>query len=442
MSLLLCLLALIITFVAARHSLVAGLGIALGVGYAYGITRANLPDPYSHFIFDAAVLGLYCAQLFGRLTRLQEDRVQAVKPWLVVLIAWPLLVFLIPNQDLLIRFVGLRGNIFLLPFVIIGARLENREKYNFALWLAVLNICAFAFATSEFFVGVERFFPRNEVTRLIYASKDVAGYSAYRIPATFLGSHAYAGSMVMTLPLLIGALQQTKKELWHKLILLVAVMGSLLGVLMAASRLHFVPAAIIVIVAVFSMKSRVSHLLGWVLILSAIAWLAFGEERLQRFTELQNTQMVSERIVGSVNMSFFEAAATYPFGNGLGGGGTSIPYFLQDRIEKPVIIENEYARILLEQGLVGLALWVAFVVWLLIRPHPARSDPWFVGRRLAWVSCATYFATGLIGTGLLTSIPHTCLLLLSVGWVGAQQFESVAEQRSVVGEKLTQYSPG
>jgi len=442
MSQLLCLLALVITFFAARHSLVAGLCAALSVGYAYGITRANLPDPYSHFVFDAAVLGLYCAQLFSRLTRLQENRVQALKPWLGVLIAWPLLVFLIPNQDLLIRLVGLRGNIFLLPFIIIGARLENREKYNFAIWLAILNVCAFAFATSEFFVGVERFFPRNEVTRLIYASKDVAGYSAYRIPATFLGSHAYAGSMVMALPLLIGALQQTRKEVLHKLVLLVAVIVSLLGVLMAASRLHFVTAAIIVIVAVFSMKSRISHLLGWVLILSAIGWLAFGEERLQRFTELQNTQMVSERIAGSVNMNFFEAAATYPFGNGLGGGGTSIPYFLQNRIEKPVIIENEYARVLLELGLVGLALWVAFIVWLLIRPQPARSDPWFVGRRLAWVTCAAYFATGLIGTGLLTSIPQTCLLFLSMGWVGAQQFEGVAEQRSVVSESLTQYSPG
>src|SRR5260370_6993098 len=129
--------------------------------------------------------------------------------------------------------------------------------------------------------------------------------------------------------------------------------------------------------------------------------------------------MVSERIACSVYMGFFEAAATYPFGNGLGGGGTSIPYFLQNRIEKPVIIENEYARILLEQGLVGLALWVAFIVWVLIRPQPSKSDSWFVGRRLAWVTCAVYFATGLIVTALFTSIPHTSLFLLTVGWFGA-----------------------
>src|SRR6266436_7427632 len=420
-SLLLCIGAFLVCFFAGRRSQVIALVLLLAIGYAYGIVRANVPDPYSHFIFDAGVLGFYCSQLFQRLTRAQGYRVQGVKPWVELLIAWPLLLLIIPSQDVLIRFVGLRGNIFFLPFILIGARLTDVERYDMALWLAVLNLGAFAFATTEFFTGLESFFPHNEITRLIYLSKDVASYSAYRIPATFLGSHAYAGSMVMSLPLCVGALQQTRKEAFRKVILVAGIIASLLGVLMAASRLHFVTAAIIVLVAVFSMKSRVRHLLGWVLILSGISWLAFGEERLQRFTELQNTQMVSERVIGSVNMGFFELAATYPFGNGLGGGGTSIPYFLRDRIERPIGMENEYARIMLEQGVLGLGLWLAFISWLVTRPGLAKSDPWFYGNRLAWVTCAVYFGTGLIGTGLLTSIPQTCLLLLNVGWVAARQ---------------------
>ena len=132
-------------------------------------------------------------------------------------------------------------------------------------------------------------------------------------------------------------------------------------------------------------------------------------------------------------MGFFELAATYPFGNGLGGGGTSIPYFLRDRIEKPIGMENEYARIMLEQGVLGLALWLAFITWLLTRPGLAKSDPWFYGNRLAWVTCAAYFGTGLIGTGLLTSIPQTCLLLLNVGWVAARQ--SAQGNESVLSEQ-------
>jgi hypothetical protein len=127
-------------------------------------------------------------------------------------------------------------------------------------------------------------------------------------------------------------------------------------------------------------------------------------------------------------MDFFEVAAKYPFGNGLGGGGTSIPYFLRQRITNPVLMENEYARIMLEQGIMGLLMWIAFIFWLLSRRDRDRSDSWYIGRRLAWISCGTFFLTAVMGTGLLTSIPLTSLFLLLAGWIGAAQTrEEVAE---------------
>jgi hypothetical protein len=46
---------------------------------------------------------------------------------------------------------------------------------------------------------------------------------------------------------------------------------------------------------------------------------------------------------------------------------------------------------------------------------------------LAWVTCAAYFASGLLGTGLFTSIPQTCLFLMNVGWVAARQTEPARE---------------
>jgi len=54
----------------------------------------------------------------------------------------------------------------------------------------------------------------------------------------------------------------------------------------------------------------------------------------------------------------------------LGGGGTSIPYFLQDRVKDPVAIENEYGRILLEAGIPGLLIWLIFIFWTVARPVP------------------------------------------------------------------------
>ena len=74
--------------------------------------------------------------------------------------------------------------------------------------------------------------------------------------------------------------------------------------------------------------------------------------------------MVSERIGESVNDSFFDVISQHPLGRGLAGGGTSIPYFLREDREPAQIIENEYARIALEQGLPGLMIWLLFLVWV------------------------------------------------------------------------------
>jgi hypothetical protein len=137
---------------------------------------------------------------------------------------------------------------------------------------------------------------------------------------------------------------------------------------------------------------------------------------------------VKERIVGSVNMGFFELAAQYPFGNGLGGGGSSIPYFLQGLIRNPVSMENEYARIMLEQGIFGLCLWIAFIIWLASRYKGNRFDSWREGRRLAWFACVITFGIGLIGIGLFASVPHTCIFLMTAGWVAARE-PTPAEER-------------
>src|SRR4030095_3176145 len=115
MSIFLCLLSLAFCYWAGKRSLVNGLVAVLGVGYAYGILRANVPETFSHFIFDAGVLGLYGAQLFRRPDPLDSHKQDGVRPWLEFLIAWPVLLFLFPIQDFLIQVVGLRGNIFLLP---------------------------------------------------------------------------------------------------------------------------------------------------------------------------------------------------------------------------------------------------------------------------------------------------------------------------------------
>lgn len=421
MAVYLCLISFALCYWAGRRSLTSGLIAVIAVGYAYGILRANVAETLAHFIFDTGVIGLFAAQLFRRLSPVEEGKVAALRPWLEFMIAWPFLLFLIPIQDWLVQFVGLRGSIFLLPFILLGARLDGADRYRLALAIAGFNLVAFAFAGAEYLFGLERFYPHNGVTALIYVSKDVLGHTQYRIPASFVNAHAYGGTMVLGLPLLVGAVVQKHKSNVQLQLLVLGIAAALVGILMSAARTHFVVAAILIIVATFSLRSRVGYALGWLILIFSIGWFVSGQERLQRFMELRDTDAIVQRISWSVNMSFFEIASQYPFGNGLGGGGTSIPYFLQGRIVNPVGIENEYARITLEQGIVGLVIWVIFIFWLYSRRSLDPNDPWYLGKRLAWVSSAALFVVGLTGTGLLTSIPQSSLFFLLIGWVGAQQ---------------------
>ena len=420
-SIIVCLLAFFSALLAGRRSVIAGLAVALAVGYAYGIARANIPETLSHFIFDAAVFGLYVSQMIRRWSAEERRRVGKLRIWIALLVVWPILLFFLPAQDPMVELVGLRGAVLFLPFLLIGARLKGDEVYKLSYWIAGLNLMAFAFAVVEFFLGVEQFFPKNVVTQIIYASHDLAGFSAYRIPSSFTSAHAYAGTMVITIPFLIGAWQQKRTRIWQTYFLAAGLIASILGVLMAAARIHFVVLFILVVVTTVSSRIGWVSRLGWVLMLVGVGWIVSGEERLQRFMTLQDTEAISERVTGSVNKTFFERAIAYPLGNGLGGGGTSLPYFLQDRLNERITIENEYARIMLEEGVPGLCLWVAFIVWIFALHKSERTDPWFLGRRLIWVACLAYFLTGLLGIGLLTSIPQTCLMLLGMGWIAVRQ---------------------
>jgi hypothetical protein len=181
---------------------------------------------------------------------------------------------------------------------------------------------------------------------------------------------------------------------------------------------------ILVLTTVFTGRVPGAYRFRYLIVLAAVGYLVAGEERLQRFTTLQDPEFLSERLVGSVNLTFVELAKRYPLGNGLGGGGTSVPYFLQNRIRNVVTMENEYARILLELGLPGLLLWALFLAWVFSRPHVRKTDMFYFGRRLAYVACACSFGLGLIGVGLFTSVPATTLTFLLTGWFAVREVKA------------------
>lgn len=411
-----------VCLVAGRRSLIAGLVALITIGYFYGIVRANLQSTFTHLMFDAGVAGVFASQLFRPLTAEQRLRIHDLRLWVAALIGWPVLLFALAGHDqLLIELVGLRANVLLVPFLLLGACLTEDDLYDLARVLAVLNLVAAGFGVAQFMFGIEGFFPHNEVTDIIYRSRDLVGYTAYRIPATFSSAHAYAGTMVMTLPLLVGAWVQARDRRWHYTIG-IAIAAALLGVFMAAARSHSVTAGLLVLTVVFAGGLPGLHRFRLIATVAVVLYVVASDARLQRFTTLADTENVAQRVSGSVNVGVLELIGDYPLGNGLASGGTSIPHFLREdavpMTETPGM-ESEIARLVLEQGLPGLALWIGFVAWLLTRRAP-RKDPWAVTRRMGWVACAAMFASGLIGMGLLVSVPQSTLMLLLAGWVATR----------------------
>jgi len=441
LSAVLCLAAFFLAAYCSRRSVTSGLVVVLVVGYFYGIVRAVLDQTFAHFIFDAAVLGFYTTQPWRSRQPLDVLRTRSLRTWVMALVAWPVLLAIVPIQDYLIQAVGLRGNVFLLPFVLVGAHLTAGDLHRLSWTLALLALAASGFAAYEFFVGVDAVYPRNAVTEIIYRSRDLAGFTAFRIPATFSSAHAYAGTMAMTVPLLIGGwISAQGRRPFRQLVYVLAIAGSILGIFMAGARSHTVVLFLVILAVTFSGAVRLNQWLKWVVLLAGIAWMVLGEERLQRFQTLGDTEYVSQRVLGSVNMGFFEIMDDYPLGNGLGGGGTSIPYFLEGRVSRPVAMESEYARILLEQGIPGLLLWGAFIAWLFTRRFVRPSQSWYLARRLSQIAAAAYFATGLIGVGLLTSVPQTCLLLLAAGWISTRPAQELSP-RAVASPALSYAAP-
>jgi hypothetical protein len=419
MGLFLCILSFIASYFLGRRSLGQGLAAVIAVGYFYGILRAQYLDGFTHFLFDFAVLGLYASQfVLARPDAARRLRSREIMPWVVALIGWPVVVFLVPLNDILIQLVGLRGAIYFVPFVLLGARAVERDLDELARAIAGLNLIVFGFAVAEFFLGIEPFFPLNAATDIIYRSNDV-GDSEYRIPATFSGAHAYAGTMVATLPFLFTRWQASGASRVERVLFAAAIVASTLGIFMAGARLPVVILFIELAVLAISMRLPLQVIVGLAALGSVVGYFVAGSERLQRFTTLSDSEFVAERFSSSVNASLVDLLADYPLGAGLGSAsGTSIPYFLQHLMGEQIGLENEYARIAMELSPVGLFIWVGFIVWAITRRQPPFSRDWVLGANIMRAFVLVSWATAFIGTGMLTSIPGTALLLLQMGILG------------------------
>ncbi len=415
LALFLCGLAFVGCYAVTRRSLALGVVAVAAVGYSYGIVRANVIAWLTHFFFDAGLFGFYLAA-FSERHGVWKKAPEFLRNWLFVLVAWPCVLALLPFQTPLITLVGLRGNVYFLPVILIGACLSSVHLVQIAWGLGLLNLGAFGVAMAEYYWGLERFFPYSAVTELIYRSRDVEG-GHFRLVATFANAHAYAATMIATLPVCLGAWAYGRVRGWKRLLFPLSIGTAIAGVLLASTRTNFVVMVVVIGYGLFRSNLGTGARIALAGIVVAAAVTVATNPRMSRFESLKDSSTVTGRIRGSVNRSFLEVLADYPMGNGLGGGGTSIPHFLASELRRPTAIESEYGRILLEQGIIGLILWLSFVIFVLSHGVSLDGASWPMIKRVCWLLVLFVFGTAAIGTGLLTAIPVTFLWLLLMGWM-------------------------
>ncbi|HKI37785.1 MAG TPA: hypothetical protein VKA46_38385 [Gemmataceae bacterium] len=399
--------------------------VVLGVGFFYGILRAKFFDGFSHFMFDAASLGLYLARFTspGGLRALPQTR--ALYRWAGVLIGWPVVMFgmgiLYPIHPL-VQLVGLRAAVWFLPFLLLGASARLQDLILVARALAVLNLAALAFAMGEYFLGIEPFFPRNGVTEIMYRSHDVAHFEHHRIPATFLASAAYGSVMVGTIPWLAGRWQMPGVALLERGLLSAGLLAAALGTFLCGSRTPVVLLLVTGPIVAYHFRVKLRYLIGALVLAAIVAYFVAGDERMQRFTTLEDTDMVNDRVAQSANVGFLELPLEYPLGAGLGSAwGTSIPAFLAHLAPPAIGAENEYARIGIEQGLVGLTFWLGFLCWFFCRRRRALLPGWELGGKLMFIYALLIWGTAWIAVGSLTAIPGTSIILFQMGVLGRER---------------------
>jgi len=411
-----------------RKSLGDGLGLLLFIGSIYGIARCRIFDGFIHFFFDASALGVYVGA-YPRLIAAKTDTIQRLKRWVVALVVLPIFLILlspfIDAQPVLIQLLALRPILLFLPLLLIGALVVPEEVKRLAGWAIAVALGAALVALGEYFYGVEPFFPVNDASRIIYISRDIGEERAIRIPATFGSAHAYGGTMVGLVPLLVLMINAHRS--WVKVLAMGALCAAVLGVFACAARLPFIGLLAVFTAVALRGVRQTSVRAGAVVVIALVALMVPGEERLQRFETLSNSDYVSRRVEGSFNAGLLDTIVAEPLGRGLGSAvGTSIPYFLMGQAKPQIGLESEYARIGIEQGLLGLVLWLAFAGSLLLVNPTSLTLLGGVADVGMFVFCVFTWVSGLIGAGFLAAIPGTMLLMIYMGLIAGAEKRTAA----------------
>jgi hypothetical protein len=419
--------AFLVTFVLTRRSLGAGVSAAMTAGYFHGIIRANIESPFTAFMFDASLMGLYIAT-FMRCPALKNRFWQTpLGKWMILLILWPALVALVPVNYPLVQLVAFHSTVWFALMLAIGTQLKWADIRTAGRWIAILNVVALIVGIYIYEFGVPALYPLNAITRYTYLSRDVAN-GQWRIPSTFLVAHSYGGAMLMSLPFLasIGFDRHAARD---KLLAIIGTVCALGGLLLCGAREPIIVGLLGGAIALIVGRANPRLLFTVIATIGVAVFVASQDERFQRVLTLLDPDLVQSRVQFSANFAFLGLLMKYPFGAGMGSGwGTSIPSFLAEYAPQPIGLENEFSKILINMGIIGLVIWIGFLVWYLRQVPSSRGKQRApLGVLLAYGMTSAVWVTAWIGAGVTSSVPMSAMMFLLQGVVIGASRKRVVE---------------
>ncbi len=435
MDLLFPIVAFVGSFFFTFRSLGMGLGYTFFTGYFFGIIRVNYLGLFTTFFYDSGLLGLYLGILVTN--RYQQSQFLQTKGGKIFqfIIGWQLFLFLIPFHHYLVQLIALRSDVWMTLLIPVGFLLSAQDIKVLTRWLALGNLLSLAFAIYEYIYGVPSLYPYNALTELIYNSNDIRtadGKGALRIPATFMNAHSYAGTMHSTMSFLLEHLISKRSHWLDRLIGLLAIFAALAGILLTGTRSALASMALMIIV--LWALNRFNWILGIVIFVIVVIFsvVIANNVRFQRLQTLTDSNIVSTRLYGSMNENTLEEIfLQYPLGAGLAAGCPNIPGFLQHLAPKGLpAFENEYARIVMGQGWVGLAAWLTWIAYLLAVPPAIKvSQPWGIMLQIIFAGQLVGWASAFIGTAGFISVPASGIVCVQMGILAHYRESTLAQNR-------------
>jgi hypothetical protein len=378
------------------------------------------------FLVTVVYLSFFAA---SRRKEIQIFRPPFLIPLLLFVWFGAIQVFNPASSSLLYGVLGLKLYFYYVPLIFVGYALfetegDLRRFFSINLFLAVLiaGLGSAQAILGHTFLNPER--PAEDIRELsqLYRVAPVSGVIIYRPTSVFVSDGRFASYMILAWLIAFGVggyllLRSRRGRLRASLIL--AVISA--GVILSGSRgaVLWTTGSALVCAAAFLWGApwrqgealRVMRTIQRALLVSGLAivmlFFAYPEALLSRvafYSETLSLDSPYSELVYRVRdypLQNFLKAFTYdrwPYGFGIGTASLGAQYVSRIMHAPPMSIgvENGYGSMVIEMGIVGLALWlsmsfaVVFACWRIVRR--LKGSPWFpIGFVIFWFAFLLLF---------------------------------------------------